>query len=709
MNRKAFLLGFYSIGGQVLLLRELESSLNGDELFIGTALFGWLLSVALGAYLGGKRHRPISSKSIFGFGALLLPAMIIVTRLLPLSMVAVVGEIIAFSTAALVSALLMFPVGILSGCLFSIITTEGHRPAESIVQVYLFEGLGSFVGGLAVVILVGSLYSTLGMAAILGCLVLAIAFLPIRGGKIALPIIALLVISIIVKLTLPRFDSFLDSIKYKSYRVDASFDTPYGHQTILTRDSSLALITDNSVEASFPDLLTAENLLLPPLLYRPASRNILYIGRAELGIAQLASNLPYLKITALDSRAALSQALDRAVPDRGNIIRIDNDPVSFFSRSAIIDRYDIIIINPGEPNNYKNSRLLTDKFLNAAQIFLNDGGIIYYPSRYDTDRHISSEKAEIISTIYNTFKKSLKYAEIWPGDMTAIFGSNDSIFDIPVDSLIERTTVLTYPPQFINEAYLPDRLQNLKIERLKDALESSSKINSINRPALPYQQAIYHSQTGDIDKKLVPALYENRLWIGAIPLAIVLFYISMLIGKRKRRSYGLFLYFIAGLVSLSLELVSFYIYQSSAGSLYSEMGALIGAFMLGLALGAYYSIKIGKEHQEYPALFLLLAAVILFMATYYRIVPLALIYYHLFFLFTAAIATGSLFVAATGRYYFGKANANRGVGYALEIIGSSLGALLPTTILLPIIGLQWILAAIIILIILALVGAYISG
>ena len=61
MNRKAFLLGLLSIGGQTLLLKELVSSLNGDELFIGTALFGWLISIAIGAYLGGRRTIRINS------------------------------------------------------------------------------------------------------------------------------------------------------------------------------------------------------------------------------------------------------------------------------------------------------------------------------------------------------------------------------------------------------------------------------------------------------------------------------------------------------------------------------------------------------------------------------------------------------------------------------------------------------------------------
>jgi hypothetical protein len=92
MNRKAFLLGFYSIGGQVLLLRELVSSLNGDELFIGTALFGWLISVAIGAYLGGRARLGVRATILFTIGALFLPVVIIAARLSPLLVTDIVGE-----------------------------------------------------------------------------------------------------------------------------------------------------------------------------------------------------------------------------------------------------------------------------------------------------------------------------------------------------------------------------------------------------------------------------------------------------------------------------------------------------------------------------------------------------------------------------------------------------------------------------------------
>ena len=75
MNRQGFLLGFFSTGAQVLLLRELVSSLNGSELFIGTALFGWLIAVAAGAYLGGRASAFLDG----GLLLLLFAAMMLLT------------------------------------------------------------------------------------------------------------------------------------------------------------------------------------------------------------------------------------------------------------------------------------------------------------------------------------------------------------------------------------------------------------------------------------------------------------------------------------------------------------------------------------------------------------------------------------------------------------------------------------------------------
>jgi hypothetical protein len=178
-----------------------------------------------------------------------------------------------------------------------------------------------------------------------------------------------------------------------------------------------------------------------------------------------------------------------------------------------------------------------------------------------------------------------------------------------------------------------------------------------------------------------------------------------IIKRNRRRKFGLVLYFIAGWCSISLELITFYLYQTSAGSLYSELSFLIGIFMLGLAAGTYLSVKFYRENMEFPALLMMLSATILLFATYEKISVGAHLYYYGLFLLTIALSTGSLFVAASDRYYYGKANANRGLGYAVEIFGSSLGALTITTILLPILGLYWLLIAMVILLGLILMGA----
>jgi len=708
MKRKAFLLGFLSVGGQVLILRELVSSFNGDELFIGTALFGWLLAVAVGAFLGGRKNRTTSVALFLWIGAILLPVMIIATRLCPLLISNIASEVIPFGKAAILSIVIMIPIGIISGWLFPTICREEHRPAASVVQVYLFEGIGAFIGGIVIAALIGDIFSTLAMATTFSVIILGIFYLPYNRTGIGITMAVILIVLLAIRFVIPKADMYLESMKYDKYKIETVFDTHYGHQTIISKEGSYTLLTDNMAEATYPDYNTAENLFLPPLLYKPDSKNILYIGRTEFGVNQIADSLGDIKLVMIDPRRSLSEYIDHIISPNDNIVRIDNDPVSYFRSHKINKIYDIIILNAGELDNYKNSRLITDYFIGLTKKFLKSAGVLFIPTNYDTDRYISSEKQALLDMINNTIQESFKYIHIWPGEITLFFASDDTLFYLQTDSIFVRANNLKYNPTYINENYLADRLSEFKSDRLRQVLTNSNNINSIEKPLLTSYQAVYRSKTVTLDKTLLPYLFTNRTWFIIIPILILLFFTSTVIRKRNRRIYGLFLYFFAGLVSLSMELISFYLYQSTAGSLYSEMAVLIGVFMLGMALGAYYSLRINKENLEYPALLLFLTAAVLFFVTYENIIPGFYLIYYSLFMFTVAVATGSLFVATTDRYYFGKSNANRGVGYALDLIGSSIGALFVVTILLPYIGLPWLLASLIIFIILTLIGAVIT-
>jgi len=289
MKRQGLILGLLSVGGQVLLLRELVSSLNGDELFIGTALCGWLLAVALGAYLGGKFGRNVRPGRLFVIGALLIPIMIVAVRLSPLTVTDLSGEIIPFITSVLISIAAMFPLGILSGALFPIIINRVVFPVtDAIVTVYLYEGIGAFVGGIATTLLAGGMISTFTMGAMIGIIVLASLFVTTHRARVTAVSIIVVIIMAATVVVAPGVDHTIDEWKYREFDILASFDTRYGHETILSREESVTLMTDNTVEAVYPDVESAENQLLAPLLYHPDAKRILYIGRPEFGVAQLA-------------------------------------------------------------------------------------------------------------------------------------------------------------------------------------------------------------------------------------------------------------------------------------------------------------------------------------------------------------------------------------------------------------------------------------
>jgi spermidine synthase len=710
MNRQGFLLGFFSIGAQVLLLRELVSSLNGSELFIGTALFGWLTAVAAGAYLGGRANVSAKPIALFGMGALLLPPLIIATRLSPLLVTNVAGEIIPFSTAAIISILVTLPVGLLSGWLFTTILKSYRADAGSIMRLYFVEGIGAGVAGSVITLLVGAVLSTLVMAMAMALVVLVGIVVASRSWRPArdVPIVAVALAAVVLAAILaPRADRTIDAIKYVSYQVISSFDTPYGHQAILTRDSTVVLVTDNTVEAVVPDLITTENLLLPPFAYKPKARTLLVFGRTEFGIEQLAGKLADIELTAVDPRGVLSSEIDVPLPNI-QVARITDDPLAFVLHGGTGQRFDMIIVNPGDFGSFRGSRLVTERFFNAAKQLLTPDGILYLPTHYDSDRYVTNREAKLLAAIYNTLGNVFRQVEIWPGNMTSFFASDRTSFNIPYDSLISNLSKLTYVPQYINDNYLFDRLSDFKKTRLLGSVGSSSEINSQNRPVLTHYQTLYRAKLSNLDSRIASLVLEKRWWHVALPILILALLIATISRNRRRRSYGLFLYFVAGLISLSLEMISFYVYQTLAGSLYSELAVLIGAFMFGLSAGAYVTYKTAAKHADLGALLMLSVATLIFAVTYQGVPTAMLLTYHLFFLLTVALGTGSLFAAATRRYYESDPGRNRGAGYGFELVGSAVGAILPTTVFLPTIGLTWLLVLVLLILSCGIVGCLLT-
>ena len=709
MNRRAFLLGFFSIGAQILIIRELIGAFHGDELFIGTALFGWLLAVAAGSWFWEKMPIRIGPLFLFAAGAVMLPAVLVAIRLSPLYFAGTVGESISFATAALFSILISAPAGIISGALFPALAHEGYRPAKSISRIYLFEGVGAFLGGIVVTALIGTAFANLSMGLAISTTTIILFLMPSKkgvGGVLLVLLAAALITNFFYSST---FEKFLDQYKFESSELIDSFETPYGHQVLLKNNETISLVTDNSLEASYPDPVSSEELIIPPLAFKPDAKNILIIGRTEFGAGEILSQFDNIRVTALDPRKELNQRLDRAIQKSPGVIRISDDPISYLYSHDALTLYDIIIIAPSEPDDIVYTRYLTGRFLSLCRKVMQSDGLLYIPTGYDTERYVSPETGEILSVIHNTLNDWFNYLDIWPGPTTLFLASDRNLFELYNERIFERIDSLPYAAEYMNRYYLEDRLNEFRRGRVFEAIDSEALSNSIKRPVLLQKQSVYSSVTRGIDESLMRALFENRAVLFIVPVFIVILFAVCLRRGIRHQKFGLFLFFTAGIVSLSLELISIYLYQTMAGTIYSEIGLLFGAFMLGLALGTWFALRSGSENLEFPALLLLITIIFIFFWSYETIPFTILLFYHALFLFTTGTATGTLFVAATARYYFGRAGANRGLGYALEIFGSSLGALFTVTLFLPLIGMTWLLLSLLALAALALIGAYVSS
>lgn len=707
MNQKAFLLGFFSIAGQILLLREVVSSLHGNELFIGTAFCGWMITISIGAGIGG-RGRWLKSTSLFIIGLVLLPASIVAIRLMPTLFISVPGQYLPFYISILISMVVMIPISLISGMLFPVISNEGHRPAASIARVYLFEGLGAFLGGALMAVSLGWVVSSLQAGFIIALVVISALMAIGKRSKYWYLFPAVLILAVVFYGNI--IDKAIDRVRYDPYTVEDSFDTRYTHQTILARENNSALLTDNKIEIVFPDELTAENLIIPPLLYHENARMVLYFGRPEWGVSEIVSELAGIKLEALDPRDGLTARLADNTDLAANVSIKHQDPIKYARESglrSVYDWFDIIVLNPGDLSRFRSARYPEESNLIGMKSMLKDDGVLFYPTSIDTDRHISDEKRQLLSVIYGTLKREFRHVHVWPGEMTLFFASDSLDFKLPYDSLIDHLSSMSYRPDYVNENYLFDRLDSIKTARLIKAVTSDATINTIDRPRIIPRQLKLNAMLSDVDRNIISLLYDTR-WVVIIAIIIIAgILIVPLFFRQRRRVYALPIYFIAGLVSLSLELITFYLYQSTVGALYSDMAILIGIFMLGLAVGTYYSLRLNKENLEIPALLLLVSTSFMFYILYERVFIFILPFYAIF-LFVVSVATGSLFVAATDRYYYGKSRANRGLGYAFEIGGSALAALVTTTILLTIIGLPTLMISIIVITGMTLIGAMVT-
>ncbi|MFH0753787.1 MAG: hypothetical protein V2A70_04415, partial [Candidatus Omnitrophota bacterium] len=348
----AFLLGFLSVLAQVVIIRELMVALGGNELVFAIVLGTWLVGAGLGSLL----FRRVSWPWVGGFLAasvLLLPVVIVGARLLNHALGIPLGSMADFGRVALGSAALVLPLAIVSGGLFSALVRLG----EDAVLVYAFEAAGFAMGGL----------------------VMAFVFwVPLTAG----------------------LDQWSRAVSWSGYAVLKSEQTHYGCLMVVERSGQRSLFENGRHLFTGKDALSSEEIH-PALLWHPAPKSVFLVGGgfSEAGREALKYPLQRLDYVQLDPAALrLEREYFAAVKDERLHLRA-GDPRRVLKDSS--GRYDVVIINAGDPVSLLSARLFSREFFEEVRLHLMPGGIVALTQGLSED-YVSPQGRAYASSIYAT-------------------------------------------------------------------------------------------------------------------------------------------------------------------------------------------------------------------------------------------------------------------------------------------------------------------
>ena len=150
-------IGFSGLVAQILLLREFLIVFSGNELCIGIILANWLILEAFGCfYLGRKAKNSKNELGTFSVITILfsfsLFIAIYLTRILKSIIGISIGESIGFLPMFYSSFLILLPVAVLHGALFTsscrIYSMFSGQETSSAGRVYVYETVGTLIGAI---------------------------------------------------------------------------------------------------------------------------------------------------------------------------------------------------------------------------------------------------------------------------------------------------------------------------------------------------------------------------------------------------------------------------------------------------------------------------------------------------------------------------------------------------------------------------------
>jgi len=720
-------MGFSGLVAEILLLRELLIVFSGNELTIGVILANWLLLEAAGSFLAGRliegaRHEREAFALVTVLFSLFLSAAVFLTRTLKGLLGVSVGESLGLLSIFYVSFLILLPVSVLHGALFTlscrIYAACSGQEKTAAGRVYVYETVGTILGGIActywLIPRLNTFEAAIGLAAAnfaTGLILLA----PGRGGgwprKAMLLSLGLLLVlsgSLVLGGQADALHRASVRAQWRSLNVVDYQNSPYGNICVVENEGQYIFFEDGvaNIITPVPDLVAVEEFVHLPLLAHPAPGRVLILSGGAGGVINEVLKHPSVAAVTYAELDPLLLSLLRQFPTPLTAWELDNERVQVAHVDGRLllketpERYDVIFVGIAEPSSLQANRFFTAEFFALARDRLNAGGILVLAAPGSLSLQDEGLR-DLNSCIFHTLRSVFPQARVIPGSDGNIFLASESAEALALDraQIVGRL----YQREITAGAPVPWHIENKLHPGWQEwfgrfIAGGSRKINRDFRPvglfySLSHWNALFAPGFGRLFQGI------ERVSLGAIALALALLPLLFLLLRAKRRGLAAGIPFAiaaTGFAGMIYDLVVIFAFQVVYGYAFSWIGALVAAFMVGAAGGATLTTALLPRLRDGLKFFL---GIELALVGFSLGLPLALLAVNawaplaipLFLAISGAagLLVGSQFPVANQLYLGqgGGLSGTAGLLYASDLLGGWLGGIVGAIVLLPVLGL----------------------
>jgi len=683
-----FLLGFLALSFQIFLLREFSVHFYGNEITFGFILAAWLLWGGVGSITASKlRYSPVRFIRAYYLVILLFPACLVGLRfsrfLLNLLPGEITGIIPMLVSSLLLALFISFPLGIL-------FVFNAHFQRGNLYQVYLLESLGSSMAGLLVYFVLIPFFSNWHGAAVIGAIVCLAAFFTFGGKKLILfPLGILVLLALFCILDFPSQKTY-----WKPFQLIKSKDSPYGKLQVIQTEEQISLYNNSLLDYTYPNLASSEESVHFALLQNPQAERVLLVGGGAGGSLRQILKYPKTEINYVELDPEIIHMSFEFLPEKEHkILKDERVQIFYMDGRAFLDKtqeiYDMIILNLPEPATAQINRFYTKEFFLKAREKLNEQGVFSFrvPS---AENYISPELQDFLSSLYHTLKEAFPVVEVVSGDKNVFLASSRPL-TIKYEDLIHKIESLNLRNTYVSPNLLFSRLNPLRVEMVKEKVLTGKKTINLDFSPISYfyNSVLWSTQFKGLERNVFSFFSSLRpFWLLDFPLILFILLLIILWLRKKKSSLFLVPLAVMGFTTIVTEIIVIVSFQTLFGYLYRSIALLLTSFMFGLFLGSLRGKK--RKRIEFGQLLLIQAGflvLLLLQQLSLRMNPPEI----LFFLYLLALGFlgGDLFVVSN--HLFLKEKKNYGLGYGLDLLGSFVGALAASSLLIPLVGLPHLL------------------